>query len=201
MIKPLYLLTMATLLVMVLVTPAVAHNVQVFAYLDGQTIRGEATIGGGKKAKNADILILDPDDKTILARTKTDADGSFSMAVNETGRQQTGPLLVVLEAGPGHQAEWLLQTIAAESAADNRQLTKIPPPDARNQETIAPPMDADELRRLIGEVVEEKLAPVKQMIAQQQTSAPGLRDIFGGLGFIIGIGGIIAYTVSRKRNR
>jgi nickel transport protein len=200
-IRPFFLLVAATLLAVGLAATGAAHNVQVFAYLDGQTIRGEATVGGGKKAKNADILILDPDDKTTLARTKTDDDGSFSIALNETGRPQTGPLLVVLEAGPGHRAEWLLQTVAESAASSPQALVNKPPTNGKTLETNSPPINTDELRRLIGEVVEEKLVPVKQMIAQQQASAPGLKDILGGLGFIVGIGGIIAYTVSRKRNK
>jgi nickel transport protein len=185
-----------------LATAAAAHNVQVFAYLDGEIIRGEATVGGGKKAKNADILILDPDNKETLTSTKTDADGSFSIAVKETGRQRTAPLLVVLEAGPGHRAEWLLQPVEAELTASSRpQLTTNAPTDSQNHEITTPPLDADELRRLIGAVVEEKLVPVKQMIAHQQDSSPGLKDILGGLGFIVGIGGIIAYAASRKQNK
>jgi nickel transport protein len=202
MIRPAHRFCAATLLVLLLATAAAAHNVQVFAYLDGETIRGEATIGGGKKAKNADILILDPDNNETLTSTKTDADGSFSIAVKETGRQRTEPLLVVLEAGPGHRAEWLLQPVEAELTASSQpQLTTNAPTDSQNREITTLPLDADELRQLIGAVVEEKLVPVKQMIAHQQHSSPSLKDILGGLGFIIGIGGIIAYAVSRKQNK
>jgi nickel transport protein len=48
-------------------------------------------------------------------------------------------------------------------------------------------------------VLDKKLAPVKEMILKSQEQKPRLQDIMGGVGYIIGLAGIVAYMSSRKK--
>lgn len=180
---------------------AFAHNVQVFAYAEGAAIKGEALIGGGKKAVNADISVLSADDGKTLLTTSTDNDGNFSFAIGALDPQQTGDLLIVLEAGPGHRAQWLLKAADFRPGSGENKPAAVQPeaPKTINHTAANLTVDEERLRLLIAEVVEEKLGPLKQMIVRQQVRPPGLQEILGGLGYIIGIAGIIAYLASRKR--
>lgn len=177
-----------------------AHNVQVFAYTEGAVIKGEALVGGGKKAVHADISVLNAEDSTTLLTTSTDNDGTFSFAIDALGPEQTGDLLIVLDAGPGHRAQWLLKAADFRpGGADNKPKTVQPAvPETINSATADLTVDEAHLRRLIAEVVKEQLGPLKQMILEQQIQAPGVKEILGGLGYIIGISGIIAYLAARK---
>jgi nickel transport protein len=63
-------------------------------------------------------------------------------------------------------------------------------------------MSDPELKKYLEDMLEAKLAPVRQMLgrilAAQQDESPRLRDIIGGIGWIIGLLGLAAYMRNRK---
>ena len=84
------------------ITAVHAHKVTVFAWVEGDTIYTQSKFSGGKKAINAQITVYGADD-TILVKGKTDNKGLFSFP---TLRNKT--LKIVLSAGMGHRAQWIL---------------------------------------------------------------------------------------------
>jgi nickel transport protein len=57
-----------------------------------------------------------------------------------------------------------------------------------------------QLSTIVEEVVERKIAPLRSMLAEQNLSGPGLTEIIGGLGWIVGIFGAAALgRASQKR--
>ena len=59
---------------------ASAHNVTVFAWADGDTIHTQSKFSGGKRVKNASILVYDVED-VLLLEGKTDDNGMFSFKI------------------------------------------------------------------------------------------------------------------------
>ena len=57
-----------------------AHNVTVFAWVDGDTIHTQSKFSGGKRVKNAPILVYDVKD-VLLLEGKTDENGMFSFKI------------------------------------------------------------------------------------------------------------------------
>ncbi len=47
-------------------------------------------------------------------------------------------------------------------------------------------------------VVRRELEPVKQMLANMSQSGPGVTEVIGGIGYILGLFGMVAYMKSRK---
>ncbi len=93
-------------ILLLLATAAHAHRVNVFAWVEDGMVRIEGTLGGGKKAKNSELKVLNAATGEVLLTGQTDQEGLFSFPVPvEMGE---AGLRVVLEAGPGHRAEWLL---------------------------------------------------------------------------------------------
>jgi nickel transport protein len=62
-------------------------------------------------------------------------------------------------------------------------------------------LDSDALlaavREEVAEVVSRELAPIKREL--RQSREPDLRDILGGIGYIFGLAGLLAYARSRMR--
>ncbi|MFR4118150.1 MAG: hypothetical protein ACLT2T_04335 [Bilophila wadsworthia] len=46
--------------------------------------------------------------------------------------------------------------------------------------------DAAEIERIVDAALDAKLSPIKRMLAEQAEAGPNLRDIIGGIGWILG---------------
>ncbi len=84
------------------VNTASAHRVNVFAWVEGDTIYVESKFAGGKKVTSGKIVVTDPRGNPLLSGLTNDQ-GEFSFKV-----PQRTDLKIVLIAGQGHQAEWTL---------------------------------------------------------------------------------------------
>jgi nickel transport protein len=81
---------------------ALAHRVNIFAWVEGDKVLVECKYPDGTKVKEGVIRVLDSAGKELL-NGKTNAKGEFSFKV-----PKVDDLKIVLEAGMGHRAEWPL---------------------------------------------------------------------------------------------
>ncbi|MCK5681419.1 hypothetical protein KAI46_11480 [bacterium] len=187
--------------------PVDAHRVNVFAWVEGNTIYTTAKFSGGRAAKASLIEVYDSQ-KKLLLQGKSEDDGSFSFPTPKIDN-----LLIIVKAGTGHQGSWKIS---------REELTSIPEPGTHSHinspkqapltptqtntsnpitststESV-PQVDLTELERVVAKVVAEKLHPLIAMLAELRNPKPGLKEILGGLGYIIGLVGIATYFQSRK---
>ncbi len=190
---------------------AAAHNVTVFAWVEGNTVHTESKFSGGRKAKNAPIEVYDSTGNLLLSG-ETDDQGNFSFPIPRKTKMK-----VVLQAGMGHKAEWI---IATEDLEEINQLPSAPPAAADTPARVAPgsqPLsdkaepqlsaaasagatEAD-IEKAVEKVLDKKLKPVLKMLADSRQTGPDLRDILGGLGYIIGLAGLAAYLSYRRSKK
>lgn len=116
------------LLLILIACPAWAHNIHVFAYTEGSMIKGEGSLGGGKKAKNAEVEMINNADGTIILTTRTDDHGLFTFPLDAVGQEKPIDILIVLNGGPGHRAEWLLS--AEDFVSSDQQNNDSTPVDS-----------------------------------------------------------------------
>lgn len=81
---------------------------------------------------------------------------------------------------------------------------QVPSPDQPPLVAAANPDKCSELVTLLAEQEQKnskEFRQIKRDIAalSQQVSEPGMREIFGGIGYILGIFGVAAYFASRKK--
>ncbi|MCB2218247.1 hypothetical protein [Desulfofustis glycolicus] len=197
------------LLCLVITTPVNAHKVNVFAYVEAGTIIGETSFSGGRPAQNAEILVQDRATGAVLLQTRSDSQGTFSFSVPDRARDERLDLLIVVRAGEGHRNEWLLTAedylpVETDTAPDDQShaaserqspvAIELPP----QQIALPPPWPEDQLQQIIETAVEKQVAPLKRLMLETRQSGPGLRDILGGIGYIVGIFGVIALIKSQK---
>jgi hypothetical protein len=53
----------------------------------------------------------------------------------------------------------------------------------------------------VDQAVESKMAPVKRMLLESAEKSPGPTEIIGGIGYIVGLFGVLAFAASRRKNR
>jgi nickel transport protein len=185
---------------------AFAHRVNVFAWVEGDTVHVEGTFAGGKKVNKGKILVKDPQGVELLSGL-TDDQGAFSFKV-----PQRTDLKIVLVAGQGHRGQWTLR--AAElgagpsGTAPITGAAKAMPGEAHTVGTDRPVGTATsmvegkpqpgELERLVESVLDRKLKPIVGMLADIRNQGPTVGDVFAGIGYIFGLVGVAAYVKSRK---
>ncbi len=189
------------------VNSASAHRVNVFAWVEGDTIYVEGKFAGGKKVTSGKIVVTDPRGNQLLSGLTNDQ-GEFSFKV-----PQRTDLKIVLIAGQGHQTEWTIRATemeglpsktasdkSAEKAVQSERkkgvaITSVDTRTAAPDTAIKP----DELEAIIETVLDRKLKPITRMLADIRQDAPSVGDIFAGIGYILGLVGIAAYVQSRKK--
>ncbi|WP_243310869.1 hypothetical protein [Fundidesulfovibrio agrisoli] len=194
--------------------PALAHKVNVFAVAENGALVGEAYFSGGGKAMDSPVEVYDASG-AVVAQGRTGADGAFRIPLPAS---YTPPLRLVLKAGEGHQNDY---TLTAQDLGQNQGLAAnaapapSSPASAGAPAAIATPaapagtMDEARLAALVEQavakavppIVEEKLAPLRLQLARmaEQDQSARMRDIVGGLGWIIGLVGIAAWFKRPKK--
>ena len=56
-----------------------------------------------------------------------------------------------------------------------------------------------EIEAIVEKALDKKMKPVLKMLAESNAKEPGIGDILGGIGYIIGLVGIGAYFHNRKK--
>jgi nickel transport protein len=175
-----------------------AHRVNIFAWVEGDTVLVECKYPDGREVYEGVVRVLDSAGKELL-NGKTNTKGEFSFKV-----PRQDDLTIVLEAGMGHRADWPLskQDLAPageapkpEPAAASQPApkTEAPPAAAKESTTGAaspPPAGIDQA---IEKALDKKLAPVLRMLAEMHEQKVRLTDVLGGIGYIIGLVGVAAY--------
>ena len=184
-----------------------AHNVTVFAWVDGDTIHTQSKFSGGKRVKNAPILVYDFKD-VLLLEGKTDGKGMFSFKI-----PQKTALKIVLKASMGHLAVWKLRAEELGEAESKTavQPTRMKAPLVTDSGSAGIEKNVDvfestkislgrrEIEEIINASLDNKLRPITQMLADAMNQGPGFTEIMGGIGYILGIVGIALYFSNRKK--
>ena len=187
--------------------PALAHRATIFAWIEGDTIHTQSKLSGGKRVKNGEVIVFDTEGVPIL-KGKTDDNGMFSFLIP----QKTG-LKIVLKASMGHQAEWHFlpeELGGSESDGNTKETAKIIP---TTESTVSGNIETDEIsskhadielsrediKKIVDDALERKLTPVLDKLAQAYNKGPGLTEIIGGIGYIIGLVGVLLVVTTRRK--
>ena len=196
-------------------TVADAHKVNIFAYAQEGKVHAEGYFADGSKCKNSVIEVVDAKTDEKLLDGKTDDNGQMSFGI-----PRVTALKLILRAGEGHQNEYVLsedevrgampaakrqaerQVEEKKKEASEQKRPKSEQP-AEVRKTMNPQVSTEDLEAVVSKVVDNKLQPVLKILQElrERAGKPGVTEILGGIGYIIGIVGIIAYFKGRGRDR
>lgn len=199
-----------------------AHKVNIFAFVEGGIVKVEGYFADGKKAGNSDVSVYGAGDK-LLFKGVTDADGSISFPA-----PQESTIKIVLNAGLGHQSTFELSGLATAPAPKQEETpaakpvtkssAKVAPavvspveepghshPMGENERvevpaapaSTQPAMESAEVDAAVRRAVSAAMAPLVKEIQDSQDRA-SLTEIIGGVGYIFGLMGVVAYMQARK---
>jgi len=190
-----------------------AHKVNVFAYVEGDSVVVEGYFSGNVKAQNSVVEVLDSDGKKIL-EGKTDEKGIWRFKLADLP-PINGDIKIVLEGGMGHKADFTLSQAELLGSAQKtsapkpkNEETKIAGPHLAAAETSVQVQDPALLKKLVEDALDQKIQPLVKMLSNQQKmlmeqkdKGPTMTEIIGGVGWILGIVGVAGYFMGRSRKR
>lgn len=199
----------AALWLLFFLAPAWAHKVMIFAWVEGDTVYTQSKFSGGKRAKNATVVVYDKKGNQLLAG-KTDEQGEFSFKVPERT-----DLKIALKASMGHVAEWTIPAKEVTPVFDevegshpevglgvSTQEAMLLTQTKTGKEPPGPAavgLSPQEAKALIEDALDRKLAPIVKMLADQVGRGPSVSEVLGGIGYIIGLAGVALYFLSRRK--
>lgn len=200
-----------------LAAPALAHRVNVFAYVEGGDVVVECSYSRSERVRLGDVEVFDAASGAALLTGKTDEKGEFRFPVPPAARAAKADLRIVLKAGEGHQnstevkaAEYLSAAPAAAPVTPAAPIAAAGPVAAAptpaqpggqpvGQGAAAPALDAAALERIVEAAVEKKIAPLRAILVGEKEKGPGLTEIVGGLGWLVGLAGLAAYFAAKGK--
>ncbi len=186
------ILTFIFLIIMMINIPVFAHKVNIFAYVEGDKVYTESYFNDGKKCVDSKIEVFDNQENKLLEGI-TNENGEFSFKTP----QEEGDLKIVLTASMGHRAEYIISANElVDTVGSIKEELEEPVP------VVSPEVssfDLKEIQSLMEDALDKKLEPILREIKRSQEHKISPTEIIGGIGYIIGIFGIIAYFLSRKR--
>ena len=176
-----------------------AHRVDVFVWIEEETIHTQSRYGGGKPVQEGTLLVYDAR-KELLLQGAIDAKGEFSFPI-----PQRSDLLIAVETGTGHRGERKIAagdldagypTIPLGQQSDFDSTKDIPETEVDMSQAFAFSME-----KRLDALLDRKLKPVHAALAKLQNRGTNVADILGGIGYILGLVGLAAYWKSRQERR
>ncbi|MCG8531624.1 MAG: hypothetical protein MI749_13310 [Desulfovibrionales bacterium] len=178
------------------------------------TVTNEQTntvIASGTTNSSGEWMFTPPKDivaKKIPLRITLDAGQGHASTWMFTSEDYNG-----LSANPypdlSHAPETSSATIVTTSTPSPQETTphtpKAPPSQTPSTAHAIQPLQGEEIRAIVAAVVENEIRPLKAQLAklnaQLVNPQPTIRDIFGGIGYILGLLGLAAYIRYRKSTK
>ena len=179
-------------------SPAIAHKVTIFAWVEGDTVHTQSKFSGGRKAKQATVEVYDAEGNKLL-EGKTDENGEFSFKLPKKAE-----LKVVLLAGAGHRGEWsipLEEIEGGEVNPDSRFQSQASQTEKEPSHQELPSISPADIQEAVEKALDKKLKPILNQLTEsrQKETETEVTDIIGGIGYILGLVGIGAYFNYRKK--
>lgn len=183
--------------------PLRAHALHLFAGAEGERITGHAYFSNGTPAPGAAIEVITADG-TVVSEATADSSGDFSIPVSERA-----DFSVVASLPDGHRAAFLItadeltsalpmrqqaDADAAPAVADGTEGSSVSLADPHDTATL----DRETLEAIVDEAVARQVRPLRQDVHAYQAEIR-MRDVLGGLGYILGIAGVAFFVLGRRQ--
>lgn len=184
-----------------------AHALHVFAWQEDGGIAAQCGFGKNRPAAGARVRVLGAGDQRELAAGEADAQGRFTIALPKGARG----VKIICDAGQGHRGEWEMEIESApepEDAPGANAAGEAPDASGSRAESETSragsaaqslsPAVLQSIKQIMRAELERELAPMRRDLAELAARGPGISEIIGGIGWILGLAGAAFYFKSRK---
>ncbi len=176
---------------------ALAHNVRVFAHVEGDSVTAECSFHDGKPCRDSLVEVFDGQG-TKLLDGRTDAEGRFVFRA-----PARADMLIRLSDSMGHMGEYkvhaadLPESLSGSVSAAQPGSSAEPPGHGEHSHRHGALSEA-EIEEAVEKAVSWQLAPIRRAIEESRRERRFL-DVVGGIGYIVGLMGLFLYFRGRRR--
>ena len=174
-----------------------AHKVNIFGYVEGDTIFTESYFNDGRKCVDSKIEVFDSAGNKLLEGI-TNKTGEFSFKI-----PMKTDLKLVLTASMGHRAEYMMPASEVPGYDSLQVKQKVPGEDITKQmvakRTDMAQVDLEQIKSVVEDAIDKKLKPLTKLIAKSQEHGVSVTEVVGGLGYIFGLMGVAIYFKNKKK--
>jgi nickel transport protein len=184
---------------------AAAHSIRVLASGEGRRIAGYAYFSKTARARDSVVVLRGPDGVEI-ARARTNDIGEFAFDVTARADYQ-----VAVDTGDGHQASYRVEAIELDaslppydssssssslslSSSSSSSSSFSAPSPSSSSPSSSTALSSAEAHRMLAEM----LARQREQLDDFE-SRTRLRDILGGVGYILGLTGLAFFFLGARR--
>lgn len=176
-----------------------AHTITVFAFVEGKTVTVEGYYGDGRNAGNAKVEVFGPKGEKLLDGV-TDREGTYSFTV-----KAPDDLEIFVTDSAGHQNSFLLNK---ENFQDHHYEPGEPAHEVSGDMAPGPgrqgreaPLRSNVSYEMLEGVLDRKIQPIIQELGAMRKimERPSPGDVAGGVGYIVGLAGLIFFLLGKKR--
>jgi len=201
-----------TILMLMVSLHASAHKVNLFAWVEGDTIHTESYFPDGRVVQKGKILVYDRGENLLLSGT-TDDEGLFSFPI-----PKREDLNIVLDASMGHRTSFIVtaeelgavpapeEEKAAVSPVTDKEKTQDKSVRETERDTVGQVPDdnggltLDEVRLVVREEISQQLEPLSAKLNRlKEEERVGVQEVIAGIGYIMGLMGLVMYFQSKRR--
>ena len=177
---------------------AFAHNVIGGVYAEGFEIEGEAGFSNGAMANSGTLVKVTDDAGNSLGEALTDEEGAFVFTAKKNITHH-----FEINMGAGHILKMVLPAgELPKNANDDLMNTNVNKTDAKASNKGSAQQTSKNVqavnRLMLEKAIGKQLKPLRREI-QALKEKSGLRDIIGGIGYIFGLLGLVAFLRERKQ--
>lgn len=180
--------TIVLFLIGLLLCPVLAwaHKIHVFAWVSGNSVTVESGFSGNRPLVHGAITVTNAKTHEPIIQGKSNEKGLFVFTIPATVRDKQADMLITVSGGEGHQSQWIVPATEYLSGkiAETKQVVRS--------------STTNQLEERLQRIIREELAPIKRSLAKAENQRPGLRDIIGGIGYLLGLAGLISWMKYRK---
>ena len=164
---------------------AFAHKVKIFATAEDNMVTGTVYFPGRGKARNVTVSVLDAQDNH-LGQTVTNDVGEFFYAVQHTCNH-----VFLVDTGDGHMARFIIEReeLSGDLPELDAPVTKDPAPVVLSEQQLT--------EEIINKIVSRQVRLLRKQLEKYEETIR-MRDIIGGIGYIVGIMGLLALFLKKK---
>lgn len=176
---------------------ALAHRAFLLTWIENGHVKVQGKYGNQAVIKNAKVTVFDPEQNLMLSGT-TNEIGIFAFPI-----LQQKELIVVLSTPAGHKAEtrMLAEDYPQHSAPQDRSPSPKSPQAPLSTQHSNESWNQEQLQLLISQSLEAELSVLSHQVKklENKIEEPSLQDIFGGIGYLLGLMGVGAYFHYRQK--
>ena len=179
---------------------AFAHRVYVYAWVEGDKVYTESYFSSGDRVRKGLIQVYGPNGKKLLEGYTNDK-GEFSFSI-----PQKTDLRIVLNAAMGHKGEYLLKAqdlgVSPEDKAKTMDKAQMEHKQTKKVASKAVEVSEEKIKAIVEHALDVRLKPIARSIALlREEKGPGITEVVGGIGYIIGLMGIVLYFKGKKKEK